>query len=108
MIKGNKQAFQNVSPGQRLVELEPAPARNDFLLVSQVIGQHFLQRQYTGMAIHEGQHDDAKAFLELCVLVQLVQGNVRICISPQLDDDTHALTVRFIPQSSDTFDVFIA
>ena len=59
------------------------------------------------MPIDEGQHNDTKRFLQLCMLIELIQHNIRIGIGAQFDDNAHTLAVRFIPQCRNAIDFFI-
>ena len=93
---------------QGFIEFELAAAGNDVFLMVQIVIQDLFERQDARMAVDEGQHDDAERFLELCMLVQLVQDDIRVDIGPQFDDDTHALAVRFIAQGRNTVDFLIA
>ncbi len=45
-----------------------------------------------------GEHDDPEAQLQLCVLVKVVQHHLWHLTALQLDDDAHAVPVRFVAE----------
>ena len=61
-----------------------------------------------GLAVDEGEHDDAEAVLQLRVLVQLVEDDVRRAVAAQLDDDAHAAAVGLVAQICDAVDLLVA
>ena len=97
-----------MSAGQSLIEFKPAAARDDILLMIQIVGQDLFQRQDPRMTVDESQHDDAERFLELGMLVQLIQDDIRVNIGAELDDDAHPFAVRFIAKSRNSVDLLIA
>ena len=97
-----------MSTGQGLIEFKPAAARDDIFLMIQIVGQNLFQRQNPRMAVDESQHDDPEGFLELSVLVQLVQDDIRVNIGAELDDDAHPFAVRFIAKGRNAVDFLIA
>ena len=107
MIQGNRQALQNVCSGFRLCQIELRPAGNDLFLMLHIIMQDFLEIQDSRPAIHQGQHDSTEAVLHLRVLVELIQDDIGIGITAQINDNPHAIAIRFIPEIRDTFNRLI-
>ena len=62
------------------------------------------QRQHARPAGHDGQHDDAVGRLQLRVLVEIVQDDVRHLAAFQLDDDPHAVAVGLVAQVGNAFE----
>ena len=60
------------------------------------------------MSVNESEHDDTERFLQLGMLVQLIEDNVGIGIAAKLDDDTHPFAVAFVSKVGDAFYHFIA
>ena len=55
------------------------------------------------MAIHQGHHVDAKGVLELSLLVEIVQHNLRDFTRLQFNDQAHAGFVRLVLNMTDAF-----
>ena len=58
----------------------------------QIMIQDFQKTHNLRLIIDQGKHDHTKGILKLCMLVQLVQNDIRIHISSQFDADTHTFT----------------
>ena len=52
-------------------------------------------------AVDQRQHDDAEGGLQLRVLVELVQDDLRLRVALELDDDAHAVAVGLVAQVGD-------
>ena len=93
MVQCLEQAFQNMGPLLRLVQLEPCTPGYHFLLVLEVIINQFPQIQHPGLAVYEGQHVGAEVFLHGRMLEEHIQHNLRLNILLQFDDNPHTLPV---------------
>ena len=107
VIQGNEQTLQQVISLLRLVQVVLRPSGDHFLLMLQVVGQHFLQVQDFGLVADERNHVDTKGVLHLRVLEELVQDDICVRIVPQLDDNPHAFPVRLIAQVRDALDALV-
>ena len=90
-----------------LIQFVLCPACYNILLMIQIMCQKLVQVQDLRLVVHKRQHDHAKRILQLCMFVQLVQNDIRVCVASKLDADTHTLSVGFITQIRDTIDSFI-
>ena len=70
--------------------------------------QYLLQGQNPWLVIHQGQHNYTKGILQLSMLVQLIQHNIRVNVLAQLNNNAHALAVRFIPQVSNALNLLVS
>ena len=68
----------------------------------------FLQVQDAGLAVDDGEVDDAEGGLKRRVLVEEVQDNLGRGASLQVDDDPHAVPVRLVADVGDALDPLIA
>ena len=58
----------------------------------------FEEPEHAGPAAHDGEQRDAIPHLELGVLVEVVEDDVRQLAPLELDDDPHALAARLVAQ----------
>ena len=70
--------------------------------------EHLLEVQHLRLAVDKGEHDDAEAVLQLRMLVELVEDDVRVRVAAQVDDDAHAAAVRLIVERRDALDLLVA
>ena len=92
----------------RFFELVLRAAGDDVFLVLDVVMKHLLEVQHLRLAVDEREHDDAEAVLELRVLVELVQDDVRVRVAAQVDDDAHAAAVGLVVEARDALDFLVA
>ena len=71
-------------------------ARDDFLAVRDVALDHLLDVHDPRPAVVDRQHDHAEGVLELGVLVEVVDDDLRNGVALQLDDDADAFLVGFV------------
>ena len=107
MIQRLQEAFQNMSPGIGLVQLEAGPPGHDILLVLQIIIDHLPQVQHPGLAVHQGQHIGAEVLLQAGMLIQIVQHHLGIDVLLQLDDDPHAVPVALVADVADPLQLLV-
>ena len=80
-----------------------APADDLDAVINKVL-QRLHQTHLARLAVDHGQKDHAEAFLQLGVLVELIQHNLRLRAALQLDDDAHAVAVALIADVADLLD----
>ena len=73
-----------------------------------VVVQHFLERQHARHAVDKCEHDDAEADLQLRVLEQFVDDDLRQCVRLELDDDVDALAVGCVVDVADLGKLLVA
>ena len=59
----------------------------------QIFVKHLIEREKLRLSIDYGKHYHTEAFLKLCVLVKLIEHNLRIYISFKLDYYAYTLSV---------------
>jgi len=69
-----------------------------------VLVQQILERKHLRLAVHQGEEGDAEGVLQLRVLVEKVQDDLRIGILLQFDDHADAVFVRLVTEVGDTGD----
>ena len=57
---------------------------------------------------NKAKHDHAKCILKLCMLIKLVQDNICIGISAEVDADAHSLTAGVVIQVCDSVNLLVA
>ena len=107
VVQGDQQACQDVGPFFRLVQVVFRPSGDHFLLVLQIKLQHFQKGEDLRFVIDQGQHDHAKAVLQLGVFVQLVQDNIGIGVFSELDHHPDTGLVCLVPEVRDAVDPFV-
>src|SRR5580658_3274145 len=65
------------------------------------------QAQFARLSVDDGQIDDAEARLELSVLVKIVENNLGLFATLQLEDDAHAVPVALVANLRNAFDLFL-
>ena len=95
-VHGDFQAFQNVFPFLCLPQLKTGAAGDNLFLEADIFLQHFNQGQGAGLAVHNGQHDDAESGLHLGIGVQLVQHDLGRGIPLHINDDVHTVAVGVV------------
>src|SRR5947209_9434243 len=107
MIERGQVAFENVLAlfglGQQV-----GGAATDY--VHAVINKMFDgldQTQLLGLSVDHGEQDHAEALLHLRVLEKLVEHELRLAATLQLDHDAHAVAVALVANVRDVFDVLI-
>ena len=105
VVEGDLEAFQDVSPGAGLLQVELGPAPDDLAAVVDVVLQDGLERQRLRLAVDQGEHVHVERGLHRRVLEQVVQHPVRIGVALDLDVDAHAVAVRLVAQVGDALDL---
>ena len=104
VVQRLEQALQDVRARLGLVQVVAGAAGGDLLLVLQVVVEHLVQREHLRLAVDQGQHDRAEGFLQLRVLVQVVEHDGGVDILLELDDDAHAAAVGLVADVGDALD----
>ena len=86
------------------VQIEARAPRDDVLLMLEIIVQDLLEVQDLRLAVDQREVDDAERVLQLRVLIQVVQHDVRVDVLLELDDDVRAVAVRFVAQIRNALD----
>ena len=83
----------------------------DIFLMCKVMFKHLRKSQNfrlkTSVYRNQTQHDHTKSILKLCMLIQLVENNICISISAQINTDTHSLTAGVIIQICNSVNLFV-
>ena len=62
----------------------------------QIFVKHLIECKKFRFAVDNSEHYHTEAFLKLCVLVKLIEHNLRIYISFKLDYYAYTLSVRLV------------
>ena len=108
VIERDLEAFEDVRAGLGLAQLELGAAPHDFAAELDEVLDDVEQRQHLRPAAGDRQHDDAERRLQLRVLVEVVEDDLRHLAALQLDDDAHAVAVGLVAQIGDAFDGLLA
>ena len=96
VVEGNHEAFQDMGAGLCFGQVVARATLHNLFLMQDVVVEDFLQGQYTRNTINQSQHIAAETNLQLGMLVQLVQHNLRNSVLLQLDNDVDAVAVSAI------------
>ena len=107
MVYGDFQAFQNMLPCFRRLQLKLAAPLDDNLAMFDKFFEDSLQGKCLGSIINKSYHIGRKYGLHLGIFVQLVEDFFRYGSPFQFDDDADAVAVRFIAQISNVGDFLI-
>ena len=83
-----------------------APADHIDAVIDEVL-DHVHQAELARLAVDDGEHDDAEADLQLCVLIQVVEDDLGLLAALQFDDDAHAVAVAVVHHVGDAFDALL-
>ena len=108
VIERDLQAFEDVRARLGLAQLELGAAADDLAAELDEVLDDLDERQHLRPAADDRQHDDAERRLQLRVLVEVVQHDLRHFAALQLDDDAHAVAVGLVAQIGDAFDRLLA
>ena len=107
-IKSLQKSFQNMGSFLRLVQVILCSSGDDLFLVLNVIFQHIKKIQNFRLIVHKGKHDNTKGILKLRMLIKLIQYDIRICVTTEINHNSHSLTVGMIIDTRDSVDFLIA
>ena len=100
--------FEDVAARFRLPQLELGPAAHDLAPELDEGVDHLDERQHLRPPADDRQHDDAEAALQRGVLVQVVEDDLADLAALQVDDDPHAVAIRFVADVGNAFDGLLA
>ena len=90
----------------RLAQFVVCAAANNIGPMLNEVLDHLNQAQFFGLAVDNGEVDDAETGLELRVLVQAVENDLRLLAALQFVNNTQAVTVAFVANFRDAFNAF--
>ena len=90
--------------GLGLGELEAGAAGDDLEAVVDVAAEQLLEGHDLGAAMIDGEHVGAEGGLELGVLVEVVEDDLREGAALEFDDDADAVAGAFVADVGDAFD----
>ena len=90
------QTSHDVRPLFRLGKVETGAADDDFLLMLDIVMDALLEVEHLGLAVDEGEQDDAVGGLQLGMFVQGVEHHLGVGVFAQFDDDAHAVAVGLV------------
>ena len=90
-----------------LAQLELRAPRDDTAAMIEELGEHVAQGQLARPALMNRQHDEAVALLQLGMLVELVEHDLRLGVALELDHDAHAVAIGLIAQIADALDALV-
>ena len=108
VVERNQQAFENMGPCFCPAQLELGTTGNYFALVLDVVPDHVAQAEGLRHTFDQRDHVHAERGLELGLLEQVVENDVRDRATLQLDYDAHAGPVGLVPQVGDAFQFLVA
>ena len=107
-IQGLEQAAQDVRLFLRLAQTVAGTADDNIQLVVDPVAHESVQGQGAGHAVHDGQHVRGEVLLQLGVLVQVVQHNLRGSITLEHNHQALTGTTRsLVAQVGDTGDLAV-
>ncbi len=107
MIQRLLESEQNVLAVARLAQLvlRPPPHHFDAMVDEEL--QHIDKAQLARLSVDDREHDDPEPDLQLRVLVQVVEHNLRLFAALQLEHDPHAFAVALVANVADPFQFFL-
>ncbi len=71
-------------------------ARNDLTLELQIFLQNFFERQGFRLAVYKRNLNDAVSDLQLCILEQMIEDNLRVRVALQIHNHAHTLAAGIV------------
>ena len=113
VIDRDQETFNNVLSGQCFFQIVLGTTKNNIFLVSDIVCERVHQvdglRLKTTLGIrNEREHVGAESVLDLRVLIKLIENNVSVGVTAELDNDTYLfVTVGLITDIGDAFDLLL-
>ena len=104
VVERDDQTLEDVGTLLGLAQLVARATLNDVDLMVDVVVQHVLKAQDVRHAVDQRKVIDAEARLQLRVLVELVENNLRLLATLEVDDDAHALAVGLVVEAGNLRD----
>ena len=108
MIERDLQTLEDVGTGFGLAQLEFGAPAHDLAAELEEVLDDVNERQHARPAADDRQHDDAERGLQLRVLVEVIENDLRHFAALELDDDAHAVAVGLVTQIGDAVDHLLA
>src|SRR5450759_452450 len=89
--------------GTGFIQVELGAAGDNFQAVFDINVQGALERKGARFTVNQGQHLNTEGGLEGGVFIKLVEHLARMGVAFELNDDAHAVAVRFVAQVADVF-----
>ncbi|MNX79391.1 hypothetical protein D3C86_1110200 [compost metagenome] len=71
------------------------------------MAQDLVQAQDLGLAVDQGEHDDAEGGLELGLLVEVVEHHLGVGVALELDDHADAVAIALVAQIRDAVELLV-
>ena len=107
VVEGLLEPEQNVLAVARLAQLELRAPPHNLHAVLDKTPDDLEQAQLARLPVHDGQHDDAEAGLELGVLVEIVEDDFGLLAALQGEHDAHAVAVAFVARLVHALEFFL-
>src|SRR5215831_1921655 len=107
VIKRDAVAEQNVFAFASLAQLVLRAAPDHVHAVLDEVLEQLDQAEFARLARHDSEQDHTERFLHLCVLVELVEDDLRLFVALHLDHDAHAFAIAFVANVADAFDLLV-
>jgi hypothetical protein len=108
VVEGNDVATQNVGTRLCLAQLELGPPAHDLAPEVEEVVADLEEIEDPRAAVDDRQHDDAERVLELGLLVELIEQDLRGLILADIDDDAHAAAIALVARLGDALDLLLA
>jgi hypothetical protein len=108
VIERDLQPFENVVPRLGLAQLELGPAADDLAPEVHEALDQLEQIHDLRAPADDGEHDDPEAHLQLRVLVEVVEHDLRHLTALQLDHDPHPVAIGLVAQIGDALNGLLA
>jgi hypothetical protein len=109
VVERDEQPLEDVGAGLRAAQLVLGPAGDDLALVADVVADQLLEAERPRHAVDEGDHVDPERGLHLCVLVELVEDDLRRIAAPlELDHQPHPRAIGLVAKVRDPGDLLVA
>ena len=103
----DEEAFEDVGPRLRPLQLVARPARHHVELVGDVVLEHLPVGERPRNTVYQRDKVHPEALLHLGVLVEVVQHDLRHGLALELDDDAHAVAVGLVAQVGDILELAV-
>ena len=106
--ESDRESFQDVAALPGLAQLEHRAPGDDLAPVADEGLQQFLEVQQARLTVLQRDDVDAEHRLHRRLLVEIVEHDVGDFAALELDDDTHAVLVRLVPELGNALDLLAA
>ena len=89
------------------LEVVLSSSRNNLLLEINVMLKNILEREDFRLTVDNGKQDHAEGCLELSVGIKLIENDLRICVTLEVDRDVHTCLGGIVVDIGDTLDLLV-